>query len=268
MKRLLSILMVMIITLTLANTVSRAVDEKISLDKCKISFSKKTFTYTGEGIIPVVKVTYKKKKLKKDKDYNIYYKDNVSVGTATVTLVGLGNYTGSTSATFTITKGKQTIKAKNIKATYGDENVTVNAVADNPMTYKSSNKKVITVNPVGIITIKKAGKATITIKAEGSGNVKPAKKVIKVTIAKAKPEVTAFGGIVALGKMWDLHASTTSPGKLTYSSSNKKVASVSKKGIVKGLKVGKATITVKCGGTKNYKPASTKVTIEVSDSLG
>ena len=41
MKRLLSILMVMIITLTLASTVSRAVDEKISLDKCKISFSKK-----------------------------------------------------------------------------------------------------------------------------------------------------------------------------------------------------------------------------------
>lgn len=268
MKRLLSVLMVMILTLTLASTVSRADDEKISLDKCKISFSKKSFTYTGEGIIPVPKVTYKKKKLKKDKDYNIYYKDNVSVGTATVTLVGLGNYTGSTTATFTITKGKQTIKAKNIKATYGDEGVTVNAAADNPMTYKSSNKKVITVNPAGIITIKKAGKAKITIKAEGSGNVKPAKKVIKVTIAKAKPKVTAFGGIVALGKKWDLHASATSPGRLTYSSSNKKVAKVSKKGIVKSLKVGKATITVKCAGTKNYKPVSTKVTIEVSDSLG
>lgn len=33
-------------------------------------------------------------------------------------------------------------------------------------------------------------------------------------------------------------------GKITYTSSNKKVATVTSKGVVKGIKKGKATITV------------------------
>ena len=42
-------------------------------------------------------------------------------------------------------------------------------------------------------------------------------------------------------------------GKVTYTSSNKKVATVTSKGVVKGIKKGKATITVKCNGiTKKF----------------
>lgn len=39
----------------------------------------------------------------------------------------------------------------------------------------------------------------------------------------------------------------TTQDKVTYKTSNKKIATVSKKGVIKGLKKGKATITVKYG---------------------
>ena len=44
----------------------------------------------------------------------------------------------------------------------------------------------------------------------------------------------------------------TSKQKVTYSSSNKKVATVTSKGVIKAKKKGKVTITVK-SGKKSYK---------------
>ena len=262
MKKLLSLLLALTLVLSFTSVVSA--DSKVSMDKCTISFSKDSYKYTGNGITPTPKVIYKKKSLKKDKDYNIYYKDNVNVGTATVTLVGLGDYTGSTTATFTITKGTQEIRnAEDISCVYGCDPINIPAAADNPLSFKSSNTKVAEVSQVGVLTIKGAGKAKITITAEGTSNYGSAKKVITVTVGKAKSSVTAYGGKVKKGETLNLHAGATSDGKLTYTSSNKKVATVSSKGVVKGKEAGKVIITVKVAATANYKAASTKVEVEV-----
>ncbi len=53
----------------------------------------------------------------------------------------------------------------------------------------------------------------------------------------------------------------TTNKKVTFSSSNKKVATVTKKGMVKGVKEGKATITVRAKAKKSVK-AKIKVTVE------
>lgn len=50
----------------------------------------------------VTSVILNGKTLVKDTDYTVSYKDNVNAGTATVTVTGKGNYTGSVSAAFTI----------------------------------------------------------------------------------------------------------------------------------------------------------------------
>lgn len=264
MKRLLSSILIALMLILSFGTIVSAAD-KTPMDKCTITFSKDSYKYTGNGITPIPKVTYKKKSLKKDKDYNIYYKDNVNVGVATVTLVGMGKYTGSTTASFTITKGTQNIRnAEDIKCVYGCDPINIPAVADNPLSFKSSNTKVAEVSQVGVVTVRGAGKAKITITAEGNTNYGPAKKVITVTVAKAKAEVVAYGGKVKKGEKLDLHAESTSGGKLTFTSSNKKIATVSRKGIVKGRKTGKVTITVKCAETANYKSASKKAVVEVS----
>ena len=55
------------------------------------------------------------------------------------------------------------------------------------------------------------------------------------------------------GKTTTIRSKAAPAGKITYTSSNKKVAAVNSKGVVKGIKKGKATITVKCNGiTKKF----------------
>lgn len=54
-----------------------------------------SFTYTGSPITPAVSVTLKGTQLMKDRDYTIAYTNHTNVGTATVTVTGIGNYTGT-----------------------------------------------------------------------------------------------------------------------------------------------------------------------------
>ncbi|GAB6394948.1 MAG: hypothetical protein MdMp024_1260 [Bacteroidales bacterium] len=61
-------------------------------------------TYTGEAILPPVEVMDGIRRLVLNKDYTVSGSNHTNVGTeAVVTLTGIGNYTGSASATFTIT---------------------------------------------------------------------------------------------------------------------------------------------------------------------
>jgi hypothetical protein len=60
-------------------------------------------TYTGSALTPVLTVTFGAKTLVKDTDYTAAYSNNTNVGTATVTITGKGSYTGTKSATFSVT---------------------------------------------------------------------------------------------------------------------------------------------------------------------
>ena len=61
-------------------------------------------TYTGRALTPKPTVKVGSTVLKEGTDYSLSYKDNVNVGTATVTITGKGNYTGTKPATFKIEK--------------------------------------------------------------------------------------------------------------------------------------------------------------------
>ena len=118
------------------------------------------------------------------------------------------------------------------------------------ITYSSSNKSVATVSAKGVIKAKKAGTAKITVK---SGKKKTVIK-IKVTGVKTKK----LSGVpaaknISKGKTFRIKAKTTPKNtdeKITYKSSNKKVVTVTSKGVVKGLRKGTATITVRSGSRK------------------
>ena len=118
------------------------------------------------------------------------------------------------------------------------------------VTYSSSNKKIVTVNSKGVITGKKVGTAKITVKA-GS------KKVI-VTVKVTKIKTTKLTGVpktktVNRGKTFTIKAVATprnTDEKVTYRSSNKKIATVTSKGVVKCIRKGTATITVQSGSKK------------------
>lgn len=60
--------------------------------------------YTGEKLMPTVTVTVNGVVLTEGTDYDTLYENNVNVGTAKLTVIGKGNYTGSISETFKITE--------------------------------------------------------------------------------------------------------------------------------------------------------------------
>lgn len=118
------------------------------------------------------------------------------------------------------------------------------------VTYSSSNKKVATVSSKGVIKAKKAGTTKITVKS--------GKKKVVVTVKVTGVKTTKLSGVpatkkIAKGKSFKIKAAATPKNtdeKITFKSSNKKVATVTSKGVVKGLKKGTATITVQSGSKK------------------
>ena len=133
---------------------------------------------------------------------------------------------------------------------------------DSVKTWKSSNTKIATVKS-GTVRGVKAGTATITVtlKSGISKNfkVKVQKTDVATTSIKVMDAVTkkTVGKSVSLKAKGRLKLVTTvspmtSKQKVSWSSSNKKVATITSKGVVKAKKRGKTIITVK-SGKKTYK---------------
>ena len=77
-------------------------------DKIKTEFEEgETFTYSGAELKPTVRVyinrvVFDDEQLIENTDYTVTYSDNINAGTATVTITGIGAYSGSKNVTFTI----------------------------------------------------------------------------------------------------------------------------------------------------------------------
>ena len=72
----------------------------------RIVFGKDAYVYRGWAVKPKVTVFAGGRTLRKNKDYKISYSDNKKVGTGTVTVTGIGEYSGEISATFPIVPKK------------------------------------------------------------------------------------------------------------------------------------------------------------------
>lgn len=82
-------------------------------DISTLTFSKiGSKAYTGKALKPSVTVKDGKTKLVKGEDYTVTYKNNKKIGTATVTIKGIGSYTGEKTLTFKIVPKKTTLTAK------------------------------------------------------------------------------------------------------------------------------------------------------------
>lgn len=163
------------------------------------------------------------------------------------------------SATIKLAKGKKAT----LKTTVS---VTPNKTANKKVTYESSNTKVATVTAKGVITGKKAGMAKIIVR---SAQNKKKKAVVTVKVVKGKVtgiRLNKTSGTLAKGNTVKLKASVeTSEGgskDIAWKTSNKKIATVSRKGTVKAVGTGTATITAKAadgsGKKATYKVKVTK----------
>lgn len=149
--------------------------------------------------------------------------------------------------------------------------VTSMTAGDKVTSWKSSNTKIVKVNSgTGKITAqKKTGSAKITVTLSSG-----LKKSITVKVQKAPVKTTKISGLdktvtLKIGAKKTLKTKLypiTSKEKITYTSSNKKVATVSSKGVITAKAAGTARITVK-SGTKKFvvtvkvpKITATKIT--------
>ena len=156
---------------------------------------------------------------------------------------------------------KITLKASS-KKVYAGKTVKINAKATKgaKLSYKTSNKKIATVNSKGVITGQSAGTAKITITAKKS-KYKTVKKTITVKVVKQNQSIAVVNQNLTAGQNKNLGAKAKTG--LTYKSSNTKIVTVDKKGNLKALKVGTAKITVSAKTSGIYNKASKTIIIKV-----
>ena len=130
--------------------------------------------------------------LKEGTDYTIKYKNNVNAGTATITAIGKGNYTGSITKKFKIYKAANPLKVtgktatvKRSKVKKKSQTLKVTRVikttrkGKGTVTYqKAKGNKKITVAKSGKVTVKKGLKkgtytVKVKVKAKGTSNYNP-----------------------------------------------------------------------------------------------
>ena len=150
-----------------------------------ITLAKTKYVYDGTSKKPSVTVKDGTKLLRNGQDYTVTYSKNVDVGTATVTVTGKGDYTGTSAVKFVIVKANNTIKASNIIKDTSKKTQTVKIKASvkykAKLTY-SSNSKSVKVDSSGKVTIAKnfTGKAVITITSAATSKYN--KSVVKITV--------------------------------------------------------------------------------------
>ena len=145
--------------------------------------------------------------------------------------------------------------------------------------FKSSNKKVATINSKGVITGKKKGKCVITANVIQKGsyykvrvNLTVKKPMMIYNLKNAAlskksgelPEFNVYKRIFKGKKTKLKFTSVQKNAKITYTTKNKKIATVTKKGVIKGKKRGFTVVTAKI--VQNGKTYVTRIFVRVDDN--
>ena len=243
-------------------------------------------TYTGSAITPEVEVkdTARNTVLTKNTDYTISYKNNVNAGTATITITGKGNYTGTVEKTFKINGDENPIKVTN-KTVYTGSTVDLSTLvsdAQGDVTFSIKTNGTTTASTLSgskltagamSATDDKDQTVVITAKAAGNGNYNPGNKEITITVQKytatltwnsTTPNSIIYG---TTGKTATATVKVTegTAGKVTYTSGSTDVLEIdANTGALTTKKVGSSEITAKMARTSTVKEASVKKTITVT----
>ncbi|MDO4322262.1 MAG: leucine-rich repeat protein [Lachnospiraceae bacterium] len=223
---------------------------------CSISGVLESYVYTGSEITPEISVTNNGIPVSAD-NYTVSYKNNIEAGIATVTVTGKGILTGTAAVNFAITAApitQCTIEGLSDRFDYTGKTIKpAVTVKLGSVTVPSTNYTVTYKNN------KKVGKATATITGQGalSGSV-TINFVIQPKITLKKTSYSKTTGSAS----FNLNAKASGKAVLKYSSSNKKVATVSSKGVVTIKGAGKAVITVSATLSKIKATKSINLTVK------
>ena len=137
---------------------------------------------------------------------------------------------------FTLNKTAVTLYTK------GKKIIQLSADTESVVKYTSDNEKVAVVDENGRVTAKKAGTALITASADGY------QSTCRIVVKKPTFKVAKKMIKVKKGKKARIIVKVRPSTKVVFASANKKIAAVTKKGMLKGMKKGRTKIKVKCYG--------------------
>lgn len=246
--------------------------EKKSIAKATVTVGKAYYT-GGYAVKPSVKVTLGGKTLTSGTDYTLAWTNNKKVGKkAKVTVKGTGAYKSSVTKTFTIYRRP----LKN--------NVQIN-LAQTSFTYSGSAKKpkfsiyIPYANAAGMISLvnktdytysysnnKEPGTAKLTVTGKGNytGTVT---RTFKIEKKKQPATLTTTDKKVSYTAIKDTfkikYKNRKEYAKVTYSTTNSKVATVSTSGTVKYVGGGSCVIKVHFAATKHYKAVTRSINVVV-----
>ena len=231
------------------------------LTKTKISLSASSFIYDGAEKKPAITIKAGKKQLTLNKDYTISYKNNTNVGTASVTVTGKGNYTGTISKSFTI--AATNLSTADVKLSAAS--FTYNGKAITPSVTVTCNGKVLTNGTdysVAYTNNINAGTARVTITGTGAYS---GVKTVTFRIKRAKATLTPTAAALTLtqsSRKTAVIKRKKTDGKISLKSSNSKIVKISGTSIIP-LSPGKATVTITAAQGKNYNAVSARISISV-----
>ncbi len=218
-------------------------------------------TYTGAEQILAVTVNDGTSDLTEETDFTVSYSNNIDVGTATVTVTGEGNYTGTVTKTFRISQAD----ISSCTVTVSDTNFTYDGEAKTPdVTVKAGNTTLIEDSDYTVAYLDNINAGTAKVTITGKGNYTGSLEA-EFTISKADQTITVSpeAPSVEAGKTVSLTVSAA--GTITYEISDSSVATVSS-GVITGINKGNATLTIAAAGDNNYNAASITMEITVTEA--
>ncbi|MCM1499867.1 MAG: SH3 domain-containing protein [Clostridium sp.] len=120
-------------------------------------------SYTGKALTPNVTLTHQGQPLQRDVDYTLEYQNNKNLGTAAVTIKGMGSFNGSRQIFFKIVPGSVgTVKAKKRANNYITLSWKKNSKVNGYQIYRSTSldgtyKKIKSISSKSTVTFKNTG---------------------------------------------------------------------------------------------------------------
>ena len=244
---------------------------KVRIDISTAIVTAPTQTYSGSAISPTPTVTLNGETVPSS-GYDIAYSDNTNAGTATITVTGKGDYTGTAIGTFTIAKANPTYTAPTARTglTYSGSPqylVMAGSTSHGTIQYSSNGTTWSTTRPSST----NAGSYTTYWRLVGDSNHNDvASTSLSTTIAKASRTLSFADSYVVLDTSSNVTKTATpsagsGDGTITYSISSTTYATINSSSgkVTSKTSDGSAVVTATIAEGTNYLSATASYNLYV-----
>ncbi len=188
---------------------------KTDISAAVVTLSESSFTYDGTSKVPsVTSVTLNGQTLTAGTDYAVVSSPATNAGSYALTVNGIGSYSGTVTANWTINKAQATVSGADSISVVGideSQSETYTTTGDGALSFSISDSSVATLSSSGgqvTVTGVAAGSATLTVTAADGTNYTGTTKSVSVAVTEASAN-TVFGVV------WDYSLSSPTLTRLT-----------------------------------------------------